>query len=332
MSNTLNTQSISHYKRIDYLDLLKGFAILWIIWYHQPHPAIVDHYYHVPLFFFISGIVFKHKDLKTFLSGLWHRLIIPFLFFYTLSYCFQITRFLFENSTFTGFEWNQILDVFKIEKYIDHLRVNRPLWFLLSLVVVQIIYYAVCKLPKCFILLFCLTIIILKDPILNTKSPLMLNQSIYWLGYFAMGDILGKWLVFNHKSKKWRIIAILICFALYVFSDFCNPHISSTVLSNVIYELKVFAFIVLTLLSFSFIKGHNVIVNTLRFFGKNSLSVLGLHLLILIVFGGIAFRIFGLTGDNLIGFAIFVLTAATLNPIILLLNRYMPFLIGGRNK
>lgn len=74
-------QTLTISSRIDYFDLLKGFAIMWIVWYHQPHPTFVDHYFYVPLFFFISGILFKHKDVKSFLKGLCFRIKNPFLFF-----------------------------------------------------------------------------------------------------------------------------------------------------------------------------------------------------------------------------------------------------------
>ncbi len=94
-SNTTN--------RIDFVDLLKGFAILWIVWYHQPHPQIVDHFFHVPIFFFLSGVFFKRKVPSQFFRGILLKIIIPFLFFYVVSYCFQISRYLFENTTFSNF-------------------------------------------------------------------------------------------------------------------------------------------------------------------------------------------------------------------------------------
>lgn len=314
--------------RIDYIDILKGFAILWIVWYHQPHPVIVDHYFHVPLFFFISGIFFKHKNPKAFFKSLVFKIIIPFLFFYIISYGFQIARFLFENATIKGFEWTCILDVFRIESYIDHITINRPLWFLISLTVIQLLYYFIGKLPKLIIITLCTIIIFLKEPICATRSPFMINQSIFWLLYYALGDTIGKIIISNKKDNKHFFAPLIICICTFIFLSLLLPHIENTLIFNIAYEICVISFVILSVILFSFFRGRSHIAKVLKFYGQNSLIVLSLHLLVSILYGGIFFRIIGITGNNYIGFANFILTAITLYPIIILLNKHLPFCVG----
>ncbi|MBP5547896.1 MAG: acyltransferase family protein [Bacteroidales bacterium] len=319
--------------RIDFLDLLKGFAILWIVWYNQPHPGIIDHYYHVPIFFFISGIFFKQKPPKQFFRSIFYRIIIPFIFFYFVSFIFQIARFCFENHAINGFEWTCIFDIFRIESYIDHITINRPLWFLIALIIIQSMYYIIGRLPKWFILSICIIIILFKNQICSLQTPLLINQSVFWMSYFALGDIVGKWLIsITIFERKWKVVLAIVCISLFAILSFLIPHINNSLLYNTTYEISVISFVILSVLFFSFIKGKGFTAQTFRFYGQNSLIVLGLHMLISIVYGGIFFRLFGITGDNLIGFANFILTTATLYPIILFLNKYLPLCVGKKKE
>lgn len=341
---TIEASEYQSNKRIDCLDLLKGFAILWIVWYHQPHPEFVDYYYHVPIFFFVSGIVFKHKNAMSFIKGISRHIVIPFLFFYILSYCFQIARFLFENKTLIEFEWCQLFDVFKMENQIDYLKINRPLWFLISLSVIQLLYHLLSRLPNYCILIICAVIFLFKEPILSFPTHLMFNQSLYWLVYFALGDILGKWIVNRTNSTNIiqntffclnrRLIILISCICFYIAISITSLHINTSLINNLLYDTKVITFVVISVLFFSYLRGNTICLRIFRFFGQNSLTVLGVHLLISIFYGGIAFKLIGITGNNWIGFAIFILTSVTLIPIILLFNRYLPFCIEkiGKDK
>ena len=56
-------------KRLDWLDVAKGYGILFVIYAHTDYGFIGNLLYtfHVPLFFFLSGFVFSNKyDFKTF--------------------------------------------------------------------------------------------------------------------------------------------------------------------------------------------------------------------------------------------------------------------------
>lgn len=84
--------------RIEWVDSLKGIAIITIVWRHIADLGIIGHVnclflqflnsFHVPLFFFISGMfalknlnVANVKSIWTFLKNKFIRLIFPFIVF-----------------------------------------------------------------------------------------------------------------------------------------------------------------------------------------------------------------------------------------------------------
>ncbi len=88
--SNLNTNP--HTSRIDYVDILKGFAILAVIWSHTVHtyfgnwsPGMFGNI----VFFFLSGFFFKIIDVKTFIAKKGIKILLPFLVFYALSYPFD---------------------------------------------------------------------------------------------------------------------------------------------------------------------------------------------------------------------------------------------------
>lgn len=72
--------------RISYLDILKGFGIIFVIFGHVTHNHILREYiwnFHMPLFFFISGllhnstVIFKEflkKELSQFIFHIYYFL------------------------------------------------------------------------------------------------------------------------------------------------------------------------------------------------------------------------------------------------------------------
>lgn len=101
-------------KRIDYIDLIKGIAIIGVVWSHTVHPQWYNVTYINALFFFLSGFFFKEEPFPAFLKKKVKTLIIPFTFFYLLSYPFRIIFNLWDYRTLNNFDWGCIFDVFDI--------------------------------------------------------------------------------------------------------------------------------------------------------------------------------------------------------------------------
>lgn len=74
--------------RQDYIDILKGFTIIWVLWMHMNLPEIIYPSVQMPVFFFVSGM-FYHAKAPTFLGQLRsdsYKLLMPVLSFGMLAF------------------------------------------------------------------------------------------------------------------------------------------------------------------------------------------------------------------------------------------------------
>lgn len=125
-------------KRVDYIDVIKGIAIFGVVWRHTACPSWLTLNF---IFFILGGFFFKRKPFRTFLYEKVRYILIPFIFFYLVSYPFDIFLSLWRNKTLANYNWDCIWDVFTISVDRGYLSINIPLWFLLCFFTIQILYY-----------------------------------------------------------------------------------------------------------------------------------------------------------------------------------------------
>lgn len=143
-------------KRVDYIDIIKGIVIFGVIWVHTDHPSWLGPLLVNSIFFFLSGIFFKRMPFKSFFLAKVRGIIVPFLFFYTISYVYRIIEYFWDFRELASFDWICFFDVFRFVSHLDYLFVNVPLWFLICLFSTQIIYYFISYLDKRLIAVFAL--------------------------------------------------------------------------------------------------------------------------------------------------------------------------------
>ena len=77
--------------RIEWMDLAKGIGIVMVVWAHSAGPgSSYIEQFHMPLFFMLSGILYKEKEIKKFIRGKVISLYIPFV---VLNVLFDIIQF-----------------------------------------------------------------------------------------------------------------------------------------------------------------------------------------------------------------------------------------------
>ena len=90
-------------KRIDYIDAIKGFSVLWVVLYHFDLTGVaINAPLRLPLFFLVSGLFFRQRScFKDFFIKKVNTLLVPFVFFWlfgiTLQLLVQCVRYLFEG-------------------------------------------------------------------------------------------------------------------------------------------------------------------------------------------------------------------------------------------
>lgn len=86
--------------RLDWIDTIKGIGILFVVAGHTMWPSIQFSVYlfHMPLFFIISGFLFKEKKPNYFLASKTKTLLIPYI-----SYLLIFSAYEFKNIYFNRF-------------------------------------------------------------------------------------------------------------------------------------------------------------------------------------------------------------------------------------
>lgn len=209
-------------ERIDWIDCLRGIAMFFVILGHAFNDKnnIIRKYiysFHMPLFFFVSGLTYKEKDIKfkDFIINKAKKLLIPYLalnfFTILIKFILNITLNMYNNISVTK----------TIKAFFTGIGNNVPCvqsWFLLTLFLTEIIFYLLKKITKNDKNLFISIIILSTISFIYSISDFHiilfwhLDTSFiallyYFAGYFFMKktEILSKIL-----SKKYISILIFI--------------------------------------------------------------------------------------------------------------------------
>ena len=130
-------------ERKKYIDILKGIGIFYVILGHVTHTSFLFRYiysFHMPLFFFISGMLFvpsKHVSTSGYIKKKANSLLIPYIFFYLVSllYWYFVEYRIFGRDGDTTF-LNELYRIFHGTGSIA----AGTLWFLPCLFCVEVLY------------------------------------------------------------------------------------------------------------------------------------------------------------------------------------------------
>ena len=87
---------------IQWLDYAKIFGIFLMVWGHAAHSSAVNVYiysFHMPLFFIISGMLYKPMSLKQTLKRDWHSLWIPYLLLNLICWVYFVAKQIIKGAT-----------------------------------------------------------------------------------------------------------------------------------------------------------------------------------------------------------------------------------------
>lgn len=331
--------------RIDYIDLLKGFCILWIIWIHTYHPSFIQGPYRIPLFFFLSGIFFKDCNYKLFMAKRINSLLIPFFFFYVLS-CGM--KMLVSAFPFYSFNISSFLELFHLEPGHDYLTINVPLWFLLCIFCIHLIYRILKRGGQYLVVAVAFMAIFLKNTILAWGTPFMINNALYWISFFTIGNITGKKFIGVLQNGGKRNISLTVMCVMFIASCILhelsvvdvrlpdkvalydvNVYTPELIIQNILLHLRTFSFIYLMIVLFSFFNGNKKL-DFLRFFGKNSLIVLGTHFFFVKFLERIIYKFTGIEDSIPLGILIFIVVTLIVYICIIILNLFFPYCVGKK--
>ena len=218
-------------QRIEFIDLAKGICMSLVVYSHVylgDHPKLGEFqdYISLPLFFSLSGLLFKtYNDYMDFCINKINKLIIPLLcgfLILNIPMLYYLNHRLGLPITFPDDFWQseRIRFIFKG---------NGPLWFLWALFLQNIIFYSIflfCRQKTKPIIITCVTLGVStfwlgKN---NIYIPLWIDASLVTLPFFMTGYLMRNYsnILYEPFNKKHSAIAIcsrLLLILIYLYDS-----------------------------------------------------------------------------------------------------------------
>lgn len=232
-------------KRLDYIDIAKGIGMLAIIWGHimERGPTNVFVYsFHIPLFFFMSGMVFhreKYGSFREFALRKIRTLVIPYLLFSFLTWAVWVLYSIAAHSNVAGYA-GPLLQTFFAQGSGGYLVHNVPLWFVTCLLAVEILYYFISGADRDAVVLILCGILAAVSWLFEKGSflfdfkllPWSLGAAFSGIVFYAAGNLAAR----NGLTERVRDlcgtrtllcwIALILMTAVLAFLSAANGHVS----------------------------------------------------------------------------------------------------------
>ena len=285
--------------------MAKALGMLLIIWGHirvNDWSNAFVYAFHIPLFFFLSGMVFsktRYLGFGSFFRKRVKSLLIPYIFFSILTWGIWSGYSYLTHARVESYLM-PLLQTFIAQGSGGFLVHNVPLWFVTCLFVVEVIYYFLSKLKDKYIIIISILMAIISYVLINyvtvfdfTLLPWSMEVAMLVIPFYAIGNLCVK--KFSHKRiinivdrhKLYSFILLLLSFVVVLFCSRYNGSISFghsdlgrsvfvTYLGGFVGTLMFLIFCILLSLTSSNIK-NNLIMQKIKWFGRNSFDAMAIH-------------------------------------------------------
>ena len=319
--------------RIEYLDILRGLCMVWIIWYHTEHPEFVNYPFFNTTLFFVSGVFFKTYSWSVFFRKKLNRMVIPLLFFYLLYYVFLLFINYIKYHHISTDIANTVWDLFRLYTGNDAFTVNYPLWFLCALLVLQFIVYGLTKCIKSTSLLIIISFMVSLGGYFYIQwipTPFMIGRSLPYLIYFVIGYVFKVYWMDEKRLVSGRNIIVSINVVLLIISLFIQRRSVIPFIDVVSHYLELITVCVILIYICLYIQKFVLISKFFVYWGVNSLIAFGLHDMFLTVFR-IILENSGFQMNIGTGVLCCIGTLTLLWPSTHFLQKYFPYCVGKKD-
>ena len=272
--------------RYDFVDILKGIAILLIVYGHIMPGSIPFltkwvSTFHIPLFFFISGLLYNdikyYADFKGFIKSRAKGLVLPFLIFSTI----VAIGYLFVSNDYSEF----------ITTLFTNGWGGYALLFVPVLFLVELLYYPISKIEskyRIFVLILCAVLSYFSSVNIGLLSNnVLLTFCGIW--FYGIGNLCRPLLRFslqpcNKCLMSMTVFGILLSFIYKPFCDILPEWFINKIPSPIYFCSLLFAIvgmIGISILVKQFL--GKIIVGFFSTCGKQSLIILAFHQIICMI-------------------------------------------------
>ncbi|MGF2617974.1 acyltransferase family protein [Rossellomorea vietnamensis] len=268
---------------INQMDIAKGLGILFVIIGHATESELlktVIYWFHMPLFFFISGRFFRPQKNNALLIKNSQRLLIPYIsYFFIISGVVQVLE---PHHDFTENLQNFLVGGEKLGYYFG------VFWFITCLFFTILLFNNLEKTKNPFILVSILYLFsfIYSTFFQNSIWPGNIQVSAFSVVFFAVGfySSSSNWLSTSKTASISAIIGSLLIFleskGIIHYSLDMKYQIYNHLLLDIVVPLS---FIILIIKISSLVEGIPIINRLMNIAGQSSLTVMYLHLPLIII-------------------------------------------------
>ena len=290
-------------QRVDYIDIAKGLGMLAIIWGHLTNSGW--HYnlvysFHIPLFFFLSGLVFnskKHTDFKAYVKGRIKRLFIPYVIYSIITWALWVGFLFYTHKAAETDIYAPLLQTIIAQGSGGFLVHNVALWFIPCLFCVEVMYFFIGKLDKVWAFFVSCTVAGLSmffEAIWGTAYsqtlPWNLDSAFMALPFYCVGNMVGINRELYEKAKNSKLVTLAIALFLTALLQWCANRWGPISMGHSNFGnqwvfhfrglLGSFSTLLFSMFLASILNQSSLIdkiINYIKWIGKNSLDVMAIN-------------------------------------------------------
>lgn len=305
------------HERVEYLDVTKALLIMMMVLGHVYLSGPIRQFvyvFHMPAFLVVSGIQHRYssslsKPFFSFLRSRFFTLIIPFLFYEFIGVVYHIVCFGATQTVF-GYIHNTLRQQWN----------NGAVGFLIHLFGAELIVYAVLKCTQNTIMVCLIAAAFLLLGFIFPENRFLILQII---AIYSAFSLLGYCIFYKQIDS---IIVFIAAIAITLAVSFCKLYITSC-----FGKLPFACLYLVGALAGSFaclFAAKHIHSKFLSWLGKNTIIILGTHNATLFPIRTFVFP----DTSGWIGLLVFSVIILLEIPIIIFMNRWLPFLNGKKQK
>jgi fucose 4-O-acetylase-like acetyltransferase len=263
--------------RTNFVDMAKGFAILFVVLGHIASPlGNFIFAWHMPLFFFLSGFFIKsEKKIKDMFWGNFRKLMISFYIFATLGLFLTVLK----NILLDRVGWNFLDNLVGTYLWMDMSLMDHyglVLWFLPALFWGKLfVFFLVKKLKNLFVIFLFLMLVFFILLITKINLPFELDAGLMSAPWIFCGYYYYKYI---HQFVKEKIFILFTPVLFLPFLSISSMNIATNTYANPIYNFSYALLMISIVVALMCIfEKLNISRRIFTFLGLNSMFIFIFH-------------------------------------------------------